>query len=550
MESLAQRIRRLIPAIALGCVMSLNSASAQDGLDWRGYFPLEIGNVWQYYVDVPHEQHGFPIAVWRIEWLVAADTTLEEESYYLIEGRCDTVWAYAGLYGQPCDPARVDSVFVRYDLDLATVVRYRPSDDPCRSFFFARDFRLDVEETSMGPSPLGCAVQYEYTAPELMPIDVGSEVREYWQKHVTSQDTVSTTRYFAHGLGMTDIRTCAGGECVERTMTYARVGDETTGEPKQIPRTSLLVSSTSPDPFATSVSLTGTLDVAFTEPLQWSEPADALRFLVTPGSAMTEGPAPGASQEVATLDVQHDADTDYTWVIAGALANAGAGLELPHVLRYTTAGSWGASTVSGRIPPAELAGENDVWVDPRRIVVILLREEPADAILANLSDAGLAAAARVAADYTFEITRVRPGTYWPVAVLDADGDGDVDDSLLYPAQTITVGSGNVDDVDFGDETGVSVEDTPRPSGFLLDRPYPNPASERFTIRFALEKPAVARVELYNALGQRVATVREPGHHAAGEHVVEHPLGTLSAGWYFVRLTAGDRVEHRGVVVVR
>jgi hypothetical protein len=88
-----------------------------------------------------------------------------------------------------------------------------------------------------------------------------------------------------------------------------------------------------------------------------------------------------------------------------------------------------------------------------------------------------------------------------------------------------------------------------PDRLKLFAPYPNPASGAATLRYALPTATDARIEVYNVLGQRVATL-DSGPQAAGR--VEQRLGTSRwpSGLYFVRLQAGGGVKTQRLVVVR
>ena len=57
-----------------------------------------------------------------------------------------------------------------------------------------------------------------------------------------------------------------------------------------------------------------------------------------------------------------------------------------------------------------------------------------------------------------------------------------------------------------------------------------------------------RIELYDAMGRRVATLYE-GVAAAGEHVLPFDAAGFVPGMYFVRLVTGGKTEVRKMVVV-
>ena len=80
--------------------------------------------------------------------------------------------------------------------------------------------------------------------------------------------------------------------------------------------------------------------------------------------------------------------------------------------------------------------------------------------------------------------------------------------------------------------------------------YPNPSAGRAQVSVQTESAARLRVDVYDALGRRVATLHD-GPVAAGGGVTV-PLGgeALAPGRYVVRARAGDRVETTAVTIVR
>ena len=94
---------------------------------------------------------------------------------------------------------------------------------------------------------------------------------------------------------------------------------------------------------------------------------------------------------------------------------------------------------------------------------------------------------------------------------------------------------------------------PRPHGVGLGQNYPNPFNPATVIPYQLAAPSRVRLEVFNVLGQPVATLVE-GEQAAGEHVARWD-GTdgagrpAASGLYFYRLTVGGMQETRRMVLV-
>jgi len=88
-----------------------------------------------------------------------------------------------------------------------------------------------------------------------------------------------------------------------------------------------------------------------------------------------------------------------------------------------------------------------------------------------------------------------------------------------------------------------------PEQFVLEQNYPNPFNPSTTIRYGLLYSSVVQLTVFNALGQRVATLVD-GEQEAGNHEVRFDATNLASGVYFYRLTAGDFVQSRKLVLLK
>jgi hypothetical protein len=71
----------------------------------------------------------------------------------------------------------------------------------------------------------------------------------------------------------------------------------------------------------------------------------------------------------------------------------------------------------------------------------------------------------------------------------------------------------------------------------LAQNYPNPFSTATSIRFTVAETGPVRLDVFDALGRRVAVLAD-GIHPAGTHSVIFEAGHLSGGVYLYRLQAG------------
>jgi len=99
-------------------------------------------------------------------------------------------------------------------------------------------------------------------------------------------------------------------------------------------------------------------------------------------------------------------------------------------------------------------------------------------------------------------------------------------------------------------TTVSTEFTPEiPEDYVLEQNYPNPFNPATIINFALPETGQIRLEVYNVLGRRVATLVNE-KKAAGTHQVRFDGRGLASGMYIYRLQAADNVITRKMLLVK
>ena len=88
-----------------------------------------------------------------------------------------------------------------------------------------------------------------------------------------------------------------------------------------------------------------------------------------------------------------------------------------------------------------------------------------------------------------------------------------------------------------------------PTEYSLSQNYPNPFNPSTQVTFGLPKESRVRLEIYNMLGERVMNVVD-GPRAAGYHTVTVDASAFSAGVYLYRLTAGETVMTRKMLLVK
>jgi hypothetical protein len=96
----------------------------------------------------------------------------------------------------------------------------------------------------------------------------------------------------------------------------------------------------------------------------------------------------------------------------------------------------------------------------------------------------------------------------------------------------------------GDETAFNL-----PSHCGLSQNYPNPFNAVTTIDYQLPGDAEVKLEVYNTLGQKVATLVDERQEAGYRSVVWN-ASEISSGLYFYKLTAGEFTETRRMMLVK
>jgi hypothetical protein len=88
-----------------------------------------------------------------------------------------------------------------------------------------------------------------------------------------------------------------------------------------------------------------------------------------------------------------------------------------------------------------------------------------------------------------------------------------------------------------------------PRSIELAQNYPNPFNPSTTLQFSLAKSGLVTLEVFNVLGQHVATLVHE-QLSAGSYHVNFNASALSSGIYLYRLTAGDVVQTKKMVLMK
>lgn len=119
-----------------------------------------------------------------------------------------------------------------------------------------------------------------------------------------------------------------------------------------------------------------------------------------------------------------------------------------------------------------------------------------------------------------------------------------------PTGDPTIGSAFiVDDLAFSDSPTAVPIDRSIPYAFALDQNYPNPFNPSTSIEYSLPDPSQVRLDVFNAIGERVATLVDT-RQDAGKYRARFDASALPSGVYLYRLTAGADVSVKRMILMK
>ena len=82
-------------------------------------------------------------------------------------------------------------------------------------------------------------------------------------------------------------------------------------------------------------------------------------------------------------------------------------------------------------------------------------------------------------------------------------------------------------------------DANTPNKFALNQNYPNPFNPTTTIAFELPYDGIVTLNVYNMLGQEVATLANREEFTEGSNEIEFDASSLASGVYYYRINVND-----------
>ena len=88
-----------------------------------------------------------------------------------------------------------------------------------------------------------------------------------------------------------------------------------------------------------------------------------------------------------------------------------------------------------------------------------------------------------------------------------------------------------------------------PDQYELSQNYPNPFNPTTTIQFSLPKQTQLKINLYNMLGEQIATIAD-GVYESGYHKITFNASSLPSGTYVYRLESSDFVQVKKMILLK
>ncbi len=200
------------------------------------------------------------------------------------------------------------------------------------------------------------------------------------------------------------------------------------------------------------------------------------------------------------------------------------------------------------------AGEKTYYFDDVKFGVNIVPVE-LTSFIANSSTGGVRlewATASETNNRGFEVERNGGSGYSTVAFVEGKG---TTTSISNYAFTDAVTAGRytyrLKQIDFDGTASYSkeVEVDMSPVSYSLSQNFPNPFNPSTVVRYALPVASNVTINVYNALGQKVAELVN-GLMSAGEHSVEFNAAKLTSGVYFYEIQAGSFRDMRKMQLLK
>lgn len=88
-----------------------------------------------------------------------------------------------------------------------------------------------------------------------------------------------------------------------------------------------------------------------------------------------------------------------------------------------------------------------------------------------------------------------------------------------------------------------------PENFFLFQNYPNPFNPTTTIKYSIPKASFVVIKIYDIIGEEVATLVN-AQKPSGNYSVKFDASNLSSGIYFYRITSGNFMATKKLIILK
>ena len=159
-------------------------------------------------------------------------------------------------------------------------------------------------------------------------------------------------------------------------------------------------------------------------------------------------------------------------------------------------------------------------------------------------------------NYGFNLERrVGDGDWDSIAFIEGHGNSNSPKEYSYSDKELFAGGSNFQyrlkqiDTDGSFEYSDIVEVEVVPDQYELSQNYPNPFNPSTTIQFSLPRQTQLRINLYNMIGEQVATIAD-GMYESGYHKVTFNASNLPSGTYIYRLESNEFVQVKKMMLIK
>jgi hypothetical protein len=150
-----------------------------------------------------------------------------------------------------------------------------------------------------------------------------------------------------------------------------------------------------------------------------------------------------------------------------------------------------------------------------------------------------------------KIFRILDLTGYTYSLSQGVGIDSIYDTFDFGENFVTLKGCMIDGIVYGDTTTVGVDDEENPiaSEFKLEQNYPNPFNPSTTIQYAIGSRQFVSLNVYDVLGNEIATLVNE-EKPAGEYEVEFLATGMTSGVYFFQLKAGSFIQTKKMILLK